>query len=545
MVLCQVLAWVPTSPAAIAPEEVVVVFNKREHGSEDIARHYATSRGVPESQVVGYYMPVNETITRVEFDGEVRDPINTFLEKQKLWKYGEVSLPATNSARGMKRIRVTESAIRCLVLCRGVPLKIAGDPDLKEPGNEELRPEFRRNEAAVDSELALLPLVKAGIPLSGPLRNELYATTNAAALHPTNGVLVVARLDGRTVEIARGLVDKALQAERDGFWGRAYFDLRSPSEPGMQQGEEWIRNASEISRVLGFETVVDEAPATFRAGFPMSHVLLYFGWYTENVDGPFLDPKFEFMPGALAYHLHSFSAASLRTADKYWVGPLLERGATLSLGTVHEPYLGGTPDVTVLLARFGYSGFSYGEAALASQSVLSWMTTVVGDPLFQPFAVPPQTRLKRLQDAGSPLEAWWHLRLVNLNLAQNAPVEQVVLYLEQLPLTKTSAVLTEKLADLYARQGKPASTLRALETALELDPSNQQRLRLRLTLAGKLEEADRPADAFACLDALLNENPHYPDAMTVQRRMLSLARKTGDGAAVKRLESLLQPPPAN
>jgi uncharacterized protein (TIGR03790 family) len=545
VIFAAILAMACLARAALAPEEVVVVFNKREHGSEDIARYYALSRGVPEQQVVGLPLPVNEMITRWEYDEQLRDPINAFLEEKKLWKHGEISITATNGAKSTKRVQVTRSAIRCLVLCRGVPLKIAGDPGLKEPGLEELRPEFQRNEAAVDSELTLLPLLKARVPLSGPLRNELYATTNAAAIHPTNGVLMVARLDGRTVEIARGLVDKALQAERDGYWGRAYFDLRSPSEPGMKQGDEWIRNASEISRVLGFETVVDESPATLRPGFPMSHVLLYFGWYTENMDGPFLNPDFEFMPGALAYHLHSFSAATLRSGESQWVGPLLERGATLSLGTVHEPYLGGTPDVAVLLARFGYSGFSYGEATLASQSVLSWMTTLVGDPMFQPWRLPPQERLQQLQESKSPLEAWWHLRRANLNLAQNAPMETVALYIEQQPITKTSAVLNEKLADLYTRQGKPASALHALQTALELDPSTQQRLRLRLALAERLEESERPADAFACLDTLLDENPHYPDSVTVRRRMLSLARKAGDDAAVKRMESLLQPPPAN
>ena len=57
-------------------------------------------------------------------------------------------------------------------------------------------PELQRNEAAVDSELAWLPLVKMNIPLSGPLPNWVYGVTNAALLNPTNGILLVARLDG-------------------------------------------------------------------------------------------------------------------------------------------------------------------------------------------------------------------------------------------------------------------------------------------------------------------------------------------------------------
>ena len=119
---------------------------------------------------------------------------------------------------------------------------------------EKMRPEMRRDEAAVDSELALLPLIEEKLPLAGPLRNPVYTTTNRASLHPTNGVLLVARLDGPTPEIARGLVDKALQAEADGLWGRAYFDLRSITEPGYKPGDDWIRGAAEICWRMGFET---------------------------------------------------------------------------------------------------------------------------------------------------------------------------------------------------------------------------------------------------------------------------------------------------
>ena len=195
-----------------------------------------------------------------------------------------------------------------------------------------MRPEMRRNEAAVDSELALLPLIEERLPLGGPLRNPVYTATNAAALHPTNGVLLVGRIDGPTPEIARGLIDKALEAEADGLWGRAYFDLRNTSEPGYQIGDNMIRSAAEMCRRLGFETVVDQNPGTFAAGFPMSQIALYIGWYVENVSGPFAQPVVEFMPGAFAYHLHSFSARTLRSATQGWVGPLLAKGATATLG---------------------------------------------------------------------------------------------------------------------------------------------------------------------------------------------------------------------
>ena len=361
------------------------------------------------------------------------------------------------------------------MLCYGVPLRIAHDPNFKEEGLDKLRPEMRRDEAAVDSELTLLPLIEEKLPLAGPLRNAVYTTTNAAMLHPTNGVLLVTRLDGPTPAIARGLVDKALQAEADGLWGRAYFDLRNITEPGYKMGDDWIRGAADICRRMGFETVVDENPATFPAGFPMSQIAIYIGWYDGNVSGPFLQPTVEFMPGAFAYHLHSYSAATLRSASQNWAGPLLAKGATITMGCVAEPFLSGTPEVAVFTARLIFNGFTFGEAACASQPVLSWQTTVVGDPLYRPFGKDPDKLHQELHARGSKLIEWSWLRLANLNLAIGKPMAEVVALLEQIETTKHSAVLTEKLADLYAAQGKPSSAVQTYALALGLDPSPQQR----------------------------------------------------------------------
>ena len=308
----------------------------------------------------------------------------------------------------------------------------------------------------------------------GPTGNPVYGVTNAALIHPTNGVLMVARLDGPTAEIARGLVDKAIEAETDGLWGRAYFDCRGLTNSNYKAGDDWIRGAAEIVRRLGFETILDERPETYSGAFPMSHIAFYAGWYEGQASGPFARPKVEFMPGAFAYHLHSFSAHVLRTADQYWAGPLLAKGATATMGCVDEPYLEFTPDVATFFVRFTLFGFSFGEAACAAQSALSWQTTVVGDPLYRPFAKPPQQLHQELESKKSKLMEWSHLRVVNLNQARGASVSEMVNYLEEIPTTKESAVLSEKLGDLCDAQGKPSSAIHAYNRALQLDPSPQQ-----------------------------------------------------------------------
>lgn len=59
----------------------------------------------------------------------------------------------------------------------------------------------------------------------------------------------------------------------------------------------------------------------------------------ELISGPFAEEGFRFKPGAIAAHIHSFSASTLRDPVAGWCGPLLERGASATLGTVYEPYL--------------------------------------------------------------------------------------------------------------------------------------------------------------------------------------------------------------
>jgi tetratricopeptide (TPR) repeat protein len=338
---------------------------------------------------------------------------------------------------------------------------------------------------------------------------------------------MVARLDGPTADIARGLVDKAIQAETDGLWGRTYFDLRGITNADYKLGDDWIRGASEICRRLGFETVVDESPGTFPVSFPLSQVAFYAGWYDENVSGPFTRPTVEFMPGAIAYHLHSFSAGTIRSTTRNWVGPLLAKGATATMGCVNEPYLTGTPDVATFFARILFFGFSFGEAAYAAQGQLSWQTTVIGDPLYRPFGKSPRELHAGLATRHSKLIEWSHLRAVDLSLVRGAAVAGAIGYLNQIEATKQSAVLNEKLGDLYAMQGKPSSTVFAYQKALKLGPSLQQRIRLRLMLGEKLAALNRDEDAYHNYQKFLEESPDYPDKLSIYRKLLPLAQKLG------------------
>jgi len=546
--LALTATWLlPPAAQATEGDQVIVVYNSAVPESRAVALHYAERRQVPPSQIFGFKLSTGAEMSRAEYRDLLQQPLLTALTNRALWEIGEV--PARDPSPGTPLRRgVVRSRIRYAVLCYGVPWRIKPDTGLYEPETETLRPELRRNEAAVDSELACLPLAVSGYPLIGPYVNPLYGVTNGALLHPTNGILLVSRLDGPSPQTARALVDKALEAERDGMWGRAYFDCRGTVEPGLQPGEQMLRQAAEMARLLGLPTVLDTNEAVFPSTFPLSQIGIYIGWYAENVAGALARPRVEFLPGAFAYHLHSYAAADLRSTDRYWVGPLLHRGATITMGPVYEPYLGGTPDMTIFISRFVLQGFSFGEAAWASQPALSWQITVVGDPLYRPYGRSPSALHAELESRGSPLVAWSHLRLVNLNLARGTPVAEMVHYLEQCPVTRQSAILTEKLGDLYDEQGKPHSAALMWQRALSLDPSPQQRLRLLLRLAERYEQLEQWNDAYETRRTLLQDYPDQVDKALLYSKLASLAErldKPEEARQYRKLWEAMQPPATN
>ncbi|MGC9944294.1 MAG: TIGR03790 family protein [Verrucomicrobiota bacterium] len=517
------LGWLkPAVARADSGDDVVVLYNSRLPESKAVAEHYAEARQVPASHLFGFALTTNEVMSRADFRDFLQAQLAADLVEAKLWKFGNVTIPADAHTPRHTEKRVVTSKIRYAVLCWGMPLKIAQDDTVQDPGPRATNNEFARNEAAVDSELAWLPWFKAKVRLGGPMSNPLYACTNRAQLTPTNGLLLVARLDGPTPEIANSLVDKAMAAESNGLWGRAYFDARGlkPGDPYFL-GDQWILAGAEICRFKGFDVETDTNSETFSESFPMSQIAIYAGWYDWNVSGPFARPTVEFMPGAFAYHLQSFSADTLRSTTQNWCGPLLAKGATCTMGCVYEPFLQFTPNIAFFLEAF-LGGYSFGEAAWVSQPALSWQTTVIGDPLYRPFRKSPQELHAQLTQDQNPLIEWSWNRVVNLDLVKGLRASRLASFLEDLPVTDQSAVLMEKLAELDDLSGKPDSAIESWQRALTLHPTPQQRIRIRRTLAEKLVEAGRTAEAADDWRQLMIEAPDYPGLPSVHKKLQEL-----------------------
>jgi uncharacterized protein (TIGR03790 family) len=226
--------------AALAQgKSVAVLFNSKLPESEAVAQHYAKLRGVPARHLIGLPLSDGHTISRREFTTKLEQPLAAELAKRKL-------------------LDGKTASIRYLVLCWGVPIRVDKDDSLNEDGRSQAAPPLRRNEASVDSELAMLSQLGQAPKRFGFVSNPVFQQADAQQISPANGVLMVARLDGPSPELAKRLVDRAVDAESSGLWGRAYIDLRGISAGQFKVGDDRLRKVAEIMRRSGFATVVDD-----------------------------------------------------------------------------------------------------------------------------------------------------------------------------------------------------------------------------------------------------------------------------------------------
>jgi uncharacterized protein (TIGR03790 family) len=367
----------PAQPPT-ATRATAVVYNSAAPGSEELAKFYAAARGIPERQIIGLHLPVGQEISRQDFQARLADPLAVKLEMLGLAQYRESSAGRQRQISGLR--------IRYLVLMRGMPLRIGRIPETPEPppptGPKDMF--IGRNEASVDSELSCL-LVKMR-SWEGPVDNP-YFKSHLSILEAYNlpPILLVCRLDAPQDATVKRMIQDGLATEKEGrLWGRAWVDSRGLRGPGFGQGDDFMRGGREALAREGIPVIFDEREAMFPPGYPVSDCAFYLGWYAWNASPPWTDPGFRFHPGAVAVHLHSFSAERLDNGNDRWVGPFLERGAAASLGNVFEPYLPLTTYLDIFTERL-LQGHTFGEAFYMAQPVLSWMAVAVGDPLYTPF----------------------------------------------------------------------------------------------------------------------------------------------------------------
>ena len=516
------LAFLPSLSGATEnwAERLLIVANKALPDSVSLARYYAERRGIATNRIFLVNCPQDLEIPRLQFNETLRDPIERHLEDRG-W--------LARDERGV----VKKNDCWLLVLCWGVPLKIAPDPVLREKAADLLPPLFRRNEAAVDSELATLP--SGRVPLTGPRDNPFYRMEFFPAA--SRRMMLVARLDGPDVGVARALVDRALAVETTGLLGRAYFDTRGSQDRGYQVADDSLRAAHQAACRAGLESVLDEKEEVFPADYPMTDVALYAGWYAGRLEGAVGRRDFRFRPGAVVYHIHSFSAASMSSG---WVGPCLARGAGASVGNVYEPYLQLCLNARIFFERL-LSGHNFVESAYAATPALSWQQTVVGDPLYTPFPFNADEQADRLEATRHPGLAWAYLRKANM-LVEAGRESEAVGCLTRKNTVLRSPILDEKLGDLHVRLRLPQEAIAAYERARAAYQNTYDRVRVSNSLVALLLKLDKPAGALAVLDDVIRRHPGYEGRRSLLKHAATLAVQLRDEAKLDYYTKLLPSP---
>jgi uncharacterized protein (TIGR03790 family) len=359
----------------LAPR-VIVLANSSSEESTRLAKHYAAKRAIPVENIVALPMSQAESVRWRDFIDSVYQPLQDELLKRG-WIDGVQT--ALTDKTGRKRHVLTGHRMAYLVVCRGVPLKIEHDPALYEENLPHTRRgEFQTNAGAVDAELSLL--AASGYPINALVPNPLFQQLRPRQFD-LRKIVKVSRLDGPSYDAAARLVDHALEAERRGLIGRAYVDIGGPHA----QGDEWMNNVADQLSAANFDVSVDRSPSTLGGEARFDAPVLYFGWYAGDVNGPFVKPGFEFPPGAIALHIHSFSARTMNSTSEGWTSPLVARGVTGTFGNVFEPYLVFT-HYPHLVLRALLRGQNFGDATFFALPAVSWQAVAIGDPLYRPFA---------------------------------------------------------------------------------------------------------------------------------------------------------------
>lgn len=477
------------SRAAISPESVAVLYNSSMPESRELAELYREMRGLPPENLIALEMPVAADISREVFEKSIVKPLREEFEKRGWWKRqtdtNGIKLPVSNE-------------ISVMVCMRGVPLRIQPVPKPGNPPPDPQNPVAGRDEASVDSELAMFGV--EGLPADGILQNKFYNSTQSISAMNLPFLTLIARIDAPSHATCERMIRDAVEVEKTGLWGRSFVDIANK----FPQGDQWLESIVLANAEAGIPTVVDRFNDTLPKNYPMTEAASYFGWYDWSLSGPFLNDRFRFRKGAVAMHIHSFSAEQLTDPKRNWSGGLLEKGAAVTVGNVYEPYLHLTHDFSILNQRL-LQGFSWGEACWMAMPVTSWQGVVLGDPLYRPFIHLAGGGTK--QEADVPYRA---LRAAALEWKAN-PLERQG-QLEKAAERMKSGVLAEALGLEFLLLKDPNGAQRWFKAARDHYPADDDKLRQDFHQIAIHRGANRKDEAVVALREALTRYGSIPES---------------------------------
>ena len=404
--LLSLLALLLSGPAVLAlePDEILIIANANHSGSLSIARYYCAKRGVPVDNILTLPLgtELSYTITRANYEKQLAEPI-----RERLLSLG------------------FGGHIKCLLTTYGVPIKVEGRGPLEGRENklkqlrglaeqEKNKIEQLNNKGSgesakqngkhnlkllqIQSEIGRITGEETGASVDSELSMVLFSNYELYRWQPnilknnTLGLsvntLMVCRLDGPGERIVKGLVDKALTAEKTSLTGNAYIDSRGIADdrklysPGYF--DQSLRDLATFTRLRTELTVKEERTEKLFAAGACPRTAIYCGWYSLKT---YID-AFDFVDGAVGYHISSWEAVDLRNPkSSQWCPAMLKDGITATLGAVAEPYLHSFPEPRAFFLEL-FNGRCLVEAYYHTKPFNSWQLVLIGDPLYRPFKRP-------------------------------------------------------------------------------------------------------------------------------------------------------------
>jgi uncharacterized protein (TIGR03790 family) len=402
----MITPWDSTNCWVLTPENVVVVANKEASYSVELAKYYMKSRHIPPDHLIEIKAPTEENCSRQDYERYIASPIKAFLKE--------------NDPQGIK--------YHCLVTMYGVPLRV-NPPELTSEEKKMLlelhkkydsvREKIKREEhdkenqelktlkeeeaslkrqidqrrklfqgAAIDSELALVR--EDLFPLEGWLPKKYFiGFQGKETKNFPQKVILTSRLDGPSEKVVRRIIDDSLQTEKEGLYGKAYFDARWP-DPGDKKisgmgyafYDRAIHNAARLlEKSKRMPVIIDSKEELFQPG-QCPDAALYCGWYSlaRYVDA------FSWVRGAIGFHIASAECTTLKKkGSQVWCKMMLEKGVAATLGPVAEPYVNAFPIPDLFFSLLAGGHLTLTECYALSNPYWSWQMVLIGDPLYCPF----------------------------------------------------------------------------------------------------------------------------------------------------------------
>ncbi len=345
--------------SAMEPENVLVIYNQASQDGASIADYYRQAH--PGVRTVGIDLgssSVGEEIMAGDYLDVIRPQVLSALD----------------------------DSIDCIVTTKGMPLRV------KNPGASSVYSSLESELTRIDSIAStdqmgnqnwFLPDYWGGNQLA---RNPYHQQTDAFS-YQQYGIRLTSRLDGFTVEDVTASIDRARKA----FLGRPQLMAVLDDDPDAPGGsaDRMIQLAEGLD-LRGFDNTYDGTCEFVRAC--CGEALAYVSHGSYGCGPGYLDEEagieFELAPGAMFHSLESFNAYSFEEGGNQYgqglIAEWIQRGGTVGLGHVEEP--GATPsNITDESQAFQMllDGYTWAEAAWASTLQLSYVNTVVGDPLMQ------------------------------------------------------------------------------------------------------------------------------------------------------------------